>query len=104
MNRRTFIKLISGGLAGAAAVVAGLPGAAPEQLLWVPDKTIQTAQSIEEAVTSGLLAVWPNGAIGEFEISSRHGGLTFEQNLEAHIQSIERSGGRIVRRGSWIAA
>lgn len=105
MNRRQFLsRAVATGAAAAAAFALD-----PERALWVPgaktfflpSKEIVQAKTMAEAISRGLVALFPDGSRLELAIGLPHSGLTIEQLVQAEIRDIERAGGRIVERRKW---
>jgi len=101
VNRRQFLAL--GGAAATAMVLD------PERLLWVPgartfflpSPEIVTAQTMEDALGLGLVAVFPDGA----RLTVRLGGpqsLTLNERYQAEVRAIEQMGGRVVANRQWV--
>lgn len=105
VTRRGFL----GGLSALAAAYA----LDPEFALWVPgrksifvlNKAIVQAETMEEALIKGLVAVFPDGERITLTLSNVKGwgphGLTLEQRYAAEVASIQAMGGRIVSAQTW---
>lgn len=102
MDRRTFLRRVT---TGAAAAVAGTM-LDPERLLWVPgaktiflpNPTIVTAKTIEQAVEEGLMVRYPDGTVW-----TMRGDMGLYGGYEALVKGVRREGGVIVPSREWLA-
>ena len=101
MDRRTFLRRVT---TGAAAAVAGSM-LDPERLLWVPgaktiflpNPTIVTAKTIEQAVEDGLQVRYPDGTVW-----TMRGSMALYGGYEALVKQVTREGGTIVPSREWL--
>lgn len=97
VNRRAFLQL-------AGATVAAAMAIDPEQLLWsprpsllVPDATLVTARTLDEAVQKGLTILWLDGTRQDIA-----GTLAGYGGFEGLTRYVRAHGGTLVGQKPWI--
>ena|SRR5215203_6076988 len=92
LDRRTFLKVLGLGTAGVAAAL-WVPG---QKTVFVPDRTLIEARTLAEALSQGLIAVFPDGTRLTVQIGGGGDGRTLEQRVQAECAAIAQMGGRVI--------
>jgi hypothetical protein len=99
INRRAFLGLCGAGVAAMALDPEHLLWTGPKPSIIVPDRTLETATTIEEAVRKSLTILWPDG--------TRHdivGALDYYGGFENLRRMVKAEGGEIITERKWVDA